>query len=201
MKLGIFGGTFNPPHIGHLIMAETAADTLDLDEVQFVPAADPPHKVGVPRASVEHRLAMVELAIAGNPRFRLSRVDVERPGPQYAADTVEIFQELYPDADLYYLMGSDSLRDILSWQDPERLVGNCYIVVMSRPVVPPDMDMLNAELPLLRDRLIAISSPEVDISSTNIVARVRNRQSIRYRVQPAVEEYIHANKLYRKKQA
>lgn len=196
MKLGIFGGTFNPPHIGHLILAETAADTLGLDCVYFVPAAEPPHKVGVPRASVDHRLRMVEIAIAGNQRFRLSRLDVDRPGPHYAVDMVGMFHEQHPSADLYFLMGSDSLRDLLSWDRPQALVERCNIVVMSRPVIPPDMDMLYAALPRLRDRLISISSPEVDISSTNLVARIRNGQSVRYRLPEEVREYIFQHGLY-----
>lgn len=198
MKLGIFGGTFNPPHIGHLILAETAADTLGLDQIFFVPAADPPHKVGVPRAGVENRLEMVALAIAGNPRFDLSRIDVDRPGPHYAVDMVSIFQDQHPGAELHFLMGSDSLRDLLTWRDPERIVEMCNIVVLSRPVMPPDMDILYAELPRLRDKLVSITSPEMDISSTNLVARVRNGQSIRYRVPHTVWEYIYAQGLYQK---
>jgi nicotinate-nucleotide adenylyltransferase len=198
MKLGIFGGTFNPPHIGHLILAETAADALHLDRVYFVPAADPPHKVGLPRATVEARVKMVELTIAGNPRFALSRIDVDRPGPHYTVDTIEIFHQQYPASALYFLMGSDSLRDLLSWHEPHKLVQRCQIVVMSRPVLPPDMDILYGELPQLREKLTAISSPEIDISSTNIVARVRNGQSIRYRVHDAVWEYIYAKQLYQK---
>ena len=197
MKIGIFGGTFNPPHIGHMIMAETATDTLSLDDVYFVPAADPPHKVGVPRASVADRITMVELAISGNPRFHLSRVDVDRPGPHYAFETVAIFQEQNPGAELHFLMGSDSLRDLLDWRKPELLVERCKIVVMSRPVVPPDMDELYARLPRLRETLITISSPEVDISSTNIVSRVRSGKSVRYRLQDTVLEYIFQHGLYK----
>ncbi len=196
MKLGIFGGTFNPPHIGHLILAETAADTLNLDFVYFVPAAEPPHKVGVPRASVDHRLQMVEVAIAGNHRFQLSRLDVDRPGPHYAVDMVAMFQEQHPEAELYFLMGSDSLRDLLDWHHPHLLVERSKIVVMSRPVIPPDMDLLYAALPLLRHKLISISSPEIDISSTNIVARIRNGQSVRYRLPEEVREYIFQHGLY-----
>lgn len=196
MKLGIFGGTFNPPHIGHLILAETTADTLNLDCVYFVPAAEPPHKVGVPRASVEHRLNMVDLAIAGNERFRLSRMDVDRPGPHYAVETISMFQEQHPGADLYFLMGSDSLRDLLTWDRPQELVERCYIVVLSRPVLPPDMDMLYAELPNLRNRLVSINSPEVDISSTNIVTRLKTGQSVRYRLPEEVREYILEHDLY-----
>lgn len=196
MKLGIFGGTFNPPHVGHLILAETAADALGLDRVYFVPAADPPHKIGLPRASVQDRLKMVELSIVDNDRFELSRVDVDRPGPHYTVDMVQIFQKTYPEAELYFLMGSDSLRDLLTWDRPQKLVELCKLVVMSRPVVQPDMDLLYAEIPLLHEKLISISSPEIEISSTNLVARVRNGQSIRYRVQESVREYIIEHALY-----
>ena len=196
MKLGIFGGTFNPPHIGHMILADTAADTLGLDRVFFVPAADPPHKVGMPRASVEHRVAMVTLAIADNPLFQLSRVDIDRPGPHYAADMITIFAQENPGAELHFLMGSDSLRDLLTWDRPAELVAAAKIVVMSRPVVPPDMDLLNAKLPLLSDRLISISSPEIEISSTNIITRLQNGQSVRYRLQEQIREYIAEHGLY-----
>jgi nicotinate-nucleotide adenylyltransferase len=196
LKLGIFGGTFNPPHIGHMILAETAADALNLDRVYFVPAADPPHKVGMPRASVEHRVQMVTRAIADNPRFELSRVDIDRPGPHYAADMVGIFQQENPGAELFFLMGSDSLRDLLEWVRPAELVAACNIVVMSRPVVPPDMDALNTELPLLKEHLILIGSPEIEISSTNIIARIQKGQSVRYRLQEDIREYIDEHGLY-----
>ncbi|HLA43623.1 MAG TPA: nicotinate (nicotinamide) nucleotide adenylyltransferase, partial [Aggregatilineales bacterium] len=157
---------------------------------------EPPHKVGMPRASVEDRLKMVEMSIEGNAGFSLSRVDIDRPGPHYAVDTIKTFQEQFPDADLHFLMGSDSLRDLLTWEHPGELVNLCKIVVMSRPVVPPDMDSLFAEIPELREKLISISSPEIEISSTNIVARVRNGQSVRYRVQESVREYIYNYGLY-----
>jgi nicotinate-nucleotide adenylyltransferase len=196
-KLGIFGGTFNPPHIGHLIMAETAADRLGLDRVYFVPAGDPPHKIGLPRASVEERLQMVRLAIADNPRFILSRLDVDRPGPHYAVDMVRLFQQEHPQAEVYFLMGSDSLRDLLSWERPAELVAACRIVVMNRPVVPPDMDVLTANLPHLPAKLIYIDSPEIEISSTNIVARLQAGQSVRYRLPDPVLAYIHQEGLYR----
>jgi nicotinate-nucleotide adenylyltransferase len=196
VKLGIFGGTFNPPHIGHMILAETAADALNLDRVFFVPAADPPHKVGMPRASVDHRVQMVTRAIADNPRFAISRVDIDRPGPHYAADMIGIFQQENPGAELFFLMGSDSLRDLLTWTRPAELVAACNIVVMSRPVAPPDMHALIAELPLLKEHLILIASPEIEISSTNIVACIQRGQSVRYRLQEDIREYIVEHGLY-----
>ncbi len=196
MQVGIFGGTFNPPHIGHMILADTAADALGLDRVLFVPAAEPPHKQGLPRAAVEHRVRMVELAIEGNPRFHLSRVDIDRPGPHYADDMVQVVQDEHPEADLYFLMGSDSLRDLLAWEAPQDLVARCHLVVMSRPVNPPDMDQLYAALPQLHDKLIYIESPEIEISSTNIVARLRSGKSVRYRLPDAVLAHIREHQLY-----
>jgi len=195
-RIGIFGGTFNPPHIGHLILAETAADALQLDTVYFVPAAAPPHKVGIPRAAVEHRVEMVKQAIVDNPRFELSRVDVDRPGPHYAVEMVHIFHDSHPNAELFFLMGSDSLRDLLSWHRPHDIVSACKIVVLNRPVNPPDMKSLSAAIPSLKEQLISIPSPEIEISSTNIVARLRQGQSVRYRLQPTILKYIHEHQLY-----
>jgi nicotinate-nucleotide adenylyltransferase len=196
VKLGIFGGTFNPPHIGHMILADTAADALGLDRVYFVPAAEPPHKVGMPRASVEHRTEMVTRAIADNPRFALSRADIDRPGPHYATDMIAIFQREHPGAELFFLMGSDSLRDLLEWDRPAELVAACKIVVMSRPVVPPDMDALKAQIPQLDAHLILIGSPEIEISSTNIIERIQKGLSVRYRLQENIREYIGEHGLY-----
>ncbi|MFP4322927.1 MAG: nicotinate (nicotinamide) nucleotide adenylyltransferase [Anaerolineales bacterium] len=197
MRIGIFGGTFNPPHIGHMILADTAAEELGLDRVLFVPAAEPPHKQGWPRAAVEHRLRMVEMAIAGQALFQLSAVDVTRPGPHYAADMIRIVAEHHPGAALFFLMGSDSLRDLLAWHQPEAIVAQCHLVVMSRPVNPPDMAQLYEALPQLRERLIAIESPEIEISSTNIVARIRAGKSVRYRLPDVVLDYILEHQLYK----
>lgn len=196
MKLGIFGGTFNPPHIGHLILADTARDTLGLDRVYFVPAAQPPHKAGQPRADVEHRAAMVEHAIADDPYFHLSRLDIDREGPHYAADMVRLMGEAHPAADLFFLMGSDSLRDLLSWSRPAEIIALCKLVVMSRPVTPPDRDALREALPSIDERLISIPSPEIEISSSNIVERLQAGHSVRYRLPDDVLQYIYLHGLY-----
>lgn len=195
-RIGIFGGTFNPPHIGHLILAETAADNLELDRVYFVPAAEPPHKVGMPRAPVEDRVRMVAVSIAGNDRFKLSRKDVDRPGPHYAVDMLKLFRYEYPDADLFFLMGSDSLRDLLAWHNPEGIIEMAELVVMQRPSIYPDLASLTKELPALLSRLYFLNAPEIEVSSTQIVNLLKEKRSVRYRVVPDVLEYLMEHKLY-----
>jgi nicotinate-nucleotide adenylyltransferase len=195
-RIGILGGTFDPPHIGHLILAEYAAETLDLFRLLFVPAADPPHKRSEQKTDVQHRLAMLERAIGDNPRFVLSRIDVDRPGPHYSLDMVEIVQGLYPGAELYFLMGGDSLRDLPRWFRPEALIRLCRLGVMRRPgdVVYPDMH--EAVLPGLAERVTMIEAPLIGVSSTEIVERLRRGASVRYLVPDAVLDYILANDVY-----
>lgn len=195
-KLGILGGTFNPPHLGHLILAETAADELNLDRIFVVPAANPPHKYGIPRAAAEHRLAMVQLAITGNPRFAVSSVDMDRPGPHYTTDMVQIFQNHYPQAEIYFLMGSDSLRDLLAWHNPQLLIELANLVVMQRPSIYPNITQLSRELPGLLQRVHFLNAPEIEISSTAIVDLLKSGRSVRYRVCAAVLRYIRENRLY-----
>ncbi len=195
-RIGIFGGTFNPPHIGHLILAETAADNLELDRVYFVPAANPPHKLGMPRAPVEDRVNMVNLAIDSNDRFRISRKDVDRPGPHYAVDMVHLFAEENPNAELFFLMGSDSLRDLTSWARPNELLGMTSLVVMQRPSIYPDLSSLTRQLPALLQRLHFLDAPEIEVSSTQIVRLLKQNRSVRYRVLPQVLAYLHEHRLY-----
>lgn len=195
-RIGIFGGTFNPPHLGHLILAETAADSLELDGVFFVPAASPPHKVGLPRAPAKDRLAMVELAIMGNPRFTSSRADMDRPGPHYAVDMIAMFHREFPNAQLFFLMGSDSLRDLLSWSRPDEIIRMTTLVVMQRPDVYPDLSALTRLLPGLLEKLYFLEAPEIEISSTEIVARIKQGRSIRYRVPESVLNYLTEHQLY-----
>ena len=195
-RIGIFGGTFNPPHIGHLILAETAADNLNLDRVYFVPAANPPHKMGMPRAPVEDRVTRVELAIDGNARFRLSRKDIDRPGPHYAVDMVSLFAEEYPQAELFFLMGSDSLRDLISWSRPQELLTMTSLVVMQRPSIYPDLATLTRELPQLLECLYFLNAPEIEVSSTQIVRLLQQNHSVRYQILPQVLDYLFEHRLY-----
>src|SRR5690349_12305263 len=133
MRYGIFGGTFDPPHNGHLALAQAALAQLHLERVLWVVTADPPHKQGRPLSPVADRLALVEAAIAGQPHFVVSRVDIDRPGPHWAADTVALLKQQYPRVDLVYLMGGDSLRDLPTWGRPAELLAKAMLGVLLRP--------------------------------------------------------------------
>lgn len=197
MRLGILGGTFDPIHIGHLVLAEEAWYQLGLEKVLLVPAADPPHKRGRRLSLVEHRVQMIQLAIADNPHLALSRVDVDRPGPHYTLDMVRLLLEQYgPGTDLYFLMGLDSLADLPNWHEPTKLVELCNLVALSRPDSGFDWDALEARLPEVRWRVIFLPMPELQISSTMLQQRARQGRPIRYQVLPAVEEYIRQHGLY-----
>lgn len=195
-RLGLFGGTFNPPHLGHLILAETALEDLQLDRVFFVPAGSPPHKANRPLASAADRLAMVQLATLDNERFVVSSVDMDRPGPHYTNDMVQIFQNFYPNTDIYFLMGSDSLRDLLSWRQPDRLIQMARLVVMQRPEIYPDISSLTRELPGLLERVYFLNAPEIEIASSDIVQMLKQGISVRYRVPQAVLRYLMEHNLY-----
>ena len=198
MRLGILGGTFDPIHLGHLILAEEAWYQLGLEKVLLVPAGDPPHKRDRSLTPVEHRVAMIELAIIDNPHLELSRVDVDRPGPHYTLDMVRLHLEQYgPGTDLYFLMGLDSLADLPNWRDPKKLVELCNLVALSRPDSGFDWNKLEEQLPGLRWRVIFLPMPELQISSHMIQQRVRQGRPLRYQVPPAVEEYIRQRCLYR----
>lgn len=196
-RVGILGGTFDPPHVGHLILAEEARDQLRLDRVLFVPAGDPPHKRGRPLSPVEHRVTMVALAIADNPAFYLSRVDVDRPGPHYTVDMVRLLRDEFgPDVELYFLMGFDSLADLPNWHRAKELIAMCQLVALTRFNVKIDWDYLEQRLPGIRQRVRILDMPELEIASHVIQQRVREGRSIRYQVPPAVEAYIYKHGLY-----
>ncbi len=198
-RIGILGGTFDPPHIGHLVLAEYAAEALNFSQVLFVPAATPPHKNDV-RTPIEHRLNMLQLAIRDNERFVISRVDIDRPGPHYTVDMIGIIQGQYPHAELYFVMGGDSLRDLPKWNRPQDLIRRCRLAVFQRPdmVETVTADMHEAVLPGLAERVDIIDAPLLGFSSTEIAQRRYDGKSIRYLVTDAVLQYIYDNQLYRK---
>jgi nicotinate-nucleotide adenylyltransferase len=199
VRLGIYGGTFDPPHLGHLILAETAADSLNLSRVVFVPAGTPPHKMpGEVRVSAEHRVAMVERAIAGNPRFALSRVDVQRPGPHYSVDMLRLLRREYPAAEFVFLIGADSLRDLPEWSRPQELIGLAALGVMRRPDTEPDLDALEQDIPGLCARISWITAPHIEIASHLLAEQIAAERSVRYQVPDSVLEYIQQQGLYRK---
>ena len=198
MRVGIFGGTFDPPHIGHLILAEEAWFQLKLDAVIIVPAGDPPHKRNRRLSAAASRVRMVKAAIVGNDHFVLSRVDVDRPGPHYTIDMVRLLRDSLPaGSELFFLMGSDSLRDLPNWHLADRLVANCRLVALARHDVTLDWEYLEGALPGLHARVIQLDMPELEIASHILQERIRTGQPIRYQVPDAVEAIIAAEGLYR----
>lgn len=196
-KIGILGGTFDPPHIGHLLLAEYTREALDLDSVLFVPAGLQPLKPDT-RQMVEHRLNMVKLAIADNRNFAISRVDLDREGPHYTADTVPLVQAEYPDAQLHFLMGGDSLHDFPKWGRPMEIARIARLAVMRRSDEAVSADMHADTLPELSNYVDMIDTPLLSIwlSSTHIVERLQSGQSVRYLVPDNVLHYIQENELY-----
>jgi nicotinate-nucleotide adenylyltransferase len=197
-RIGILGGTFDPPHIGHLILAEYTMEALSLDQVLFVPVGDHPIKKDSTRLPIDHRLRMIELAIAGNPRFSLSLVDVQRDGPHYSADTVAIVQRTFPDASLHFIMGGDNLRDLPRWTRATDLYRFARLAVMKRSDEDIRPDMHGDLLPGLAERVDIVDIPLLSIwlSSTHVIERLRSGLSVRYVVPDAVLAYIQEHKLY-----
>jgi nicotinate-nucleotide adenylyltransferase len=196
-RLGLLGGTFDPPHYGHLVLAEQARIQLQLDRVLFIPAAQPPHKPVAEVTPIVHRLSMLERAIAGNSFFEISRADIDRAGPHYTVDLLTILREIYLEAEFFFLMGSDSLVDLPRWRDPHRLIQLTWLAVTPRPGYVVHMPLLEQALPGISRRLIWLDAPFLDIASHDLRQRVRQGGSIRYLVPPEVEAYIHAHGLYR----
>jgi nicotinate-nucleotide adenylyltransferase len=200
-SIGIMGGTFDPIHVGHLAVAEEAREALGLELILFVPAGLPPHKRDGAEASVDDRLAMVELAIAGNATFELSRVDVDRAGPSYTADTVAILAAQSrgrgAEPDLTLIMSVETLAGLPDWHEPERLLAACRVAVVPREDHPaPDPAWLRNAFPGLEDRFDILDGPHLGISSTGIRERVAAGRSIRYLVPDAVERHIADHALY-----
>ncbi len=198
MELGVFGGTFDPPHYGHLALAETARVQLGLDEVIFVPAGAPPHKLDHRLSPPEVRAALVEAAIADNPAFTLCRVDLDRPGPHYTVEMLRLLRHRFPQVERwYFLMGEDSLRDFPTWREPARILEMATLAVMPRPQMAADVEAVLARLPALRGRFLWLDVPPVYFAATDLRRRVRVGLPLRYLVPPAVEQQIAERQLYR----
>jgi nicotinate-nucleotide adenylyltransferase len=197
-RIGVIGGTFDPIHYGHLAAAEEARVKVELERVIFVVAGLPPHKLDEEVTPVEHRLAMVGLGIESNSYFEISRVDIERPGPSYTVDTMSILQEQWgEETELFFVMGLDSLVELPTWHEPQRLVRLCRLIAVRRPGFRADLAQLEATVPGISSRLQIIDMPEVDISSTDLQRRVREGLPIKYQVPDKVERYIEEHRLYR----
>ena len=196
-RLGIMGGTFDPIHYGHLLMAEEARQAFALDRVVFVPNGRPAHKKAYAVSSPEDRYAMTLLATASNPHFRCSRMEIERPGPSYTIDTLRAFRAAYPGLDaLYFITGADAVLEILTWHEYDRLIEECRFIAVTRPgfALERMRDVVNAEF---LDRISFLPIPGLEISSTDLRRRVRDGRSVKYLTPEAVEAYALQNGLYR----
>lgn len=201
-RLGIMGGTFDPIHVGHLAVAEEAREALRLDRVLFVPAGQPPHKVPGSVTAIRHRLAMVEAAIADNPSFELSPIEVERPGPSFTVDTVEALADRHTGAELHLILSAETFAELPTWHEPDRLFAAARVAVVPREGYPaPDPAWLAVAFPGRDRRVDYLEGPRLGLSSTAIRGRVAAGRSIRYLVPSAVEAYITDNQLYRRSTA
>lgn len=201
-RVGLMGGTFDPIHYGHLAVAEEVRFTLDLAEMVFVPAGQPPHKQGVMVTAAHHRVTMLELALASNPHFRISHIDIERPGPSYTVDTLRLLHEQWGEGTgLYFVIGWDSLEYLLTWHDPAGILAQlAALVAVRRPGYedePGYLERMEQRLPGLRQRLLVVPAPQLDISATDLRKRVAEGRPIKYQVPERVERYITDHKLYR----
>jgi nicotinate-nucleotide adenylyltransferase len=200
-RIGIFGGTFDPIHLGHLILAEQCREQAHLDQVWFVPAARPPHKLDRPLTRFDQRVEMIALAIAGQASFRIDELEKDRAGPSYTADTLGEFHRLHPACEFWLLFGADTIADMPNWYEPARVIAQAGLIVASRPGHPiPALDQVRAMFRVSDPRVLryhTVEAPLIDISSRDLRRRVAAGKSIRYMVPRAVECYIEEKKLYR----
>lgn len=197
LRLGIFGGTFDPVHLGHLIVAETARETLSLDQVLFMLAAQPPHKETRALTAGDLRLAMLEAALADHPHFAISTLELERTGPSYTVDTLRALRQLpaFSLADFFLIMGKDSLNNFHTWREPEA------ITQLAQLAVYPRRDEFEANVSAnLPTHYHSLQAPLIEISSSEIRRRVQMNQSIRYLVPECVRNFIARRQLYRKEE-
>lgn len=199
MRLGVLGGTFDPVHLGHLIVAEEALVQLNLDRVLFIPAGQPWLKAGLALSPTEDRLRMVELAISSNPHFQVARNEVDRPGATYTVDTLrELAQEWGEDAELHFILGLDTLEQFHRWKEPEQLLELGHLAVVTRPGYHQEhLTRLLARYPQAADRVTLLETPTIDISATEIRRRAAEGISFRYQVPDPVAQYILGHRLYR----
>ena len=196
-RLGILGGTFDPPHLGHLILACEAADQLNLARVLWVLTPQPPHKTERQISPLADRLAMLRQAIAAYPQFELSLVEVERPGPHYTVDTMRLLAQTHPDQELIYLIGGDSLRDLPSWSRPLEFLGQLAgLGVLRRPGASFDLEALEAALPGLMQKLLWVDAPQIEIAASHIRELAHRNGPYRCYLPPAVADYVAERRLY-----
>ncbi len=190
------GGTFDPPHFGHLWLAESARDQLHLDQVLFLPVGEPPHKQGNSITAVSRRLHMTQLAISNHPAFCLDTLDIERPLPHTTCSLLPLVQAAHPDADLWLIIGTDSLRDFPTWHEPENIIAQCRLAALARPGVVVDWNVLETAVPGLRAATDELAGPTMDISSTAVRQWAKHNHSLRYLVPAPVLDFIQQHALY-----
>ncbi len=192
MKVGCFGGTFDPVHLGHLIIAEFLTEVAALDKILFIPAGQPPHKPYPPITPTHHRQRMMELAISDNPRFELSLIEMERSGKSYTVETLQSLKNIYSKTNLFLIIGMDNLVDLPNWKAPEQILDLCTLLVVPR--LGFSLEQVD---PRFRDQAVVVRTPLIEIASRDIRQRVREGKSIRYLVPEKVESYIRKHGLYR----
>jgi nicotinate-nucleotide adenylyltransferase len=199
MRIGIFGGTFDPIHLAHLVVAEQSREQAQLDEVWFMPSFRPPHKQGQEVTSFERRVEMISLAIAGYPVFRIESIEKERPGLSYTAETLEALQARHPNSELHLILGGDCLPDLAYWYEPLKIIDQAKLLVAARPGYSLwTLEQLAQSLkcPTERIRFQKIDLPLIELASHELRERIRENRSIKYLVSHAVEVYIREKKLY-----
>lgn len=198
MKIGLFGGTFDPIHIGHLVAARLAKEALDLDRVIFIPSGVPPHKIGNEITPAAQRLQMVAIAAECETDFAVSDWELKREGPSYTVDTLEYFQSRFPEDELYFIMGADMLCDLPNWNSANRIVRLARLIGMTRPGFRLEecKTFLNRVLPDSEGQIFYIDMPGLEISSTWLRERLRNRQSVDFLIPEQVIRYIEEHGLY-----
>ncbi|MBX5449296.1 nicotinate-nucleotide adenylyltransferase [Thermogemmatispora sp.] len=201
-RIGLLGGTFDPIHYGHLVIAEEVRATLALSEVVFIPTGHPPHKPDRPVTPATHRLAMLRLAIASNPAFSICEIEIERPGPSYTVETLRLLRERWgPEAYFAFILGADSLADFASWYNAAGVLAqlNCLVAVGRPGYRPPEelLATLEKRLPSIRERLRVVNAPSLSISASDLRRRVAEGRPIKYQTPESVEAYIAEHRLYR----
>ena len=198
MRLGILGGTFDPVHYGHLLLAETCRQELRLNEVRLIPAGLPPHKTDAHISDGHARADMLKLAVSGYPEFVVDRREIRRHGPSYSVDTLTELTAEFPDAELFFLMGADSLRDVPSWRQPERIAELATIVAVNRPgTASPTAQQVDEWIGShLARRVVIVSMPGTDVSSTDMRQRVAAGRGLRFLTPRAVEAFVNQHRLY-----
>lgn len=198
MKIGVYGGTFDPPHIGHLILAIEAADQLGLEKVLWVLTPQPPHKPEKNINALEQRAELVKAVVGLDKKFEFSSIEIERPGPHYSVDTMRLLNAIYPQDEIYYLIGGDSLVNMIKWYQPQELVRITHkFGVMQRPGYPVDLSQVTRDLPGIADKLAFIDTPLLEISSTDIRQRIAAGRPFQYFLPQPVYKLIKRNHYYR----